>query len=192
MATGEMSRAAALAVRGALSGILAWAAILGARKLGIQNDTIVPGLQIGAPAMVPGLTFGFVLGAYLAACGRLTPAQVVLFWLASGIAYYVAYHVAYHLVADGPLGEGLLPLAIAGIVAGFCGSALLGLLSMPLLQIRVARLRRSIAVGGLAGVLLPLIAIQGFEIVPGLLAFFVAWQAAYAASLAPAVEDPVR
>jgi hypothetical protein len=192
MATREMSRAAALAVRGALSGVAAWAAILGARKLGIQNDTIGAGLQIGATAVVPGLAFGLVLGAHLAARGWLAPARMIGYWLASGAAYYVAYHVAYRLVADGPLGEGLLPVAAAGVAAGFCGSALLALPSMLVLRVGAARLRRSIAVGTLAGILLPLIAIQGLEIVPGLLFFFVAWQAAYAASLAPAVEQISR
>src|SRR5258708_3677976 len=107
MATRSLPRAARLGLRGAISGALAWAVIVAARKLGIQNDSIYPGVQLSVAALAPGLIFGIVLGAYLVVHRRLAPARAVGYWLASGVAYYAAFHVAFHLVASEALGRSL-------------------------------------------------------------------------------------
>jgi hypothetical protein len=188
MATRPLRRAAGLSARGAISGVLAWALIVGARKLGIPNDELRPGLLVSVAAIAPGLVFGVMLGAYLVIERRLDAMRAVAYCLASGISYYAAFHVAYHLLASEALGRSLAAFSAAGVAAGLTGSALLALLSMPLLRGGIARLRLSVVVGTLAGALLPVSAIEGFEIVPGLGAFFAIWQGAYAASLAPAID----
>src|SRR5262245_27147653 len=141
----------ALAVRGVASGAGAWAVMLAARKLGFQNSDLMPGLQLGAPSLAPGLVFGLAIGGYLARRSRLAGARVAGYLLASGVSYYVAYHVAYNIVAREWLGGGFGSLIAAGVIAGFCGSALLALLAMPLLRTGIHALRLSLAVGAIAG-----------------------------------------
>lgn len=181
-----MRDAAMLGLVGAVSGAVAWGAIVGARRIGFRAEEVVAGIQLGPLPLFPGLVFGPIFGAYVAARGGgLESGRQVAYWLASGLSYLAAYHVAYHLVAGGPLG-GIGGFIAAGVAAGFVGSLLLALLTMPLLRVPAVAVRLSVAVGAIAGALLPLISIDdvgGISVGP--LAFFVLWQGAYAASLGP-------
>jgi hypothetical protein len=172
-----------LGVRGAIAGALAWLAIVVLDKLGIPAASDVSGFQLGPLTLVPGLAFGVVVGMQLAVRGRL-----VAYVVASTLAYLLAYHVAYYMGAIMRL-DNILLLALDGVVAGLCGSMLLAFLTMALLRVDASAVRLSVAIGGAAGVLLPLATMGDWRgVALGPLVFFVLWQAAYAASLAPVTD----
>jgi hypothetical protein len=148
-----------LAGLGGLAGALGWGAIVGQRALGAQPVLAVGWVQLG----------GRGLAGYAAA---------------SGLSYLVAYHAVFVLLgmvgADGVLGP-----AVAGAGAGACGSALLGALTIALTAAPPRILRASLVAGSAAGALFPLVPLGNGGLPLGMLAFLAAWQALYAASLAP-------
>jgi hypothetical protein len=184
--TGRIAPAIRLGVVGAISGAVAWGVIVGLRRLDVRP--VFDGIgfvQLGPFTLVPGLMFGLLVGSYLAARGGWSVAQRAGYVLASGGSYLVAYHVAF--VALGMMGgDSEVAAAAAGVVAGLCGSLLLGFFTLALLQPAPRALRLSIIVGAAAGALLPLLTWGlGSGPAAGPLAFFALWQGAYAASLAP-------
>jgi hypothetical protein len=79
-------------------------------------------------------------------------------------------------------------ITVSGIPAGLAGSLVLGVLARALLQVPARLvLRRPVIVGTLAGALLGLGSIDDHNGL-GFLAFFVLWQGAYGASLAPMLQ----
>jgi hypothetical protein len=80
--------------------------------------------------------------------------------------------------------------AIAGALA-WLAIVILDKLTRALLRARAAAFRLSIAVGSLAGALLPLAALGDWRgVAPDPLVFFVLWQGAYGASLASLGSEP--
>jgi hypothetical protein len=107
--------------------------------------------------------------------------------LASSLAYLAAFHVAFYIL--GNLSHGgdtpFIVYVAAGMPAGFVGSALLALATKILFSQRGYRLfGRSVIVGTLAGALLVLGMFDDHNGL-GFLSFFILWQAAYGACLAP-------
>jgi hypothetical protein len=177
-----------LALLGAVSGALAWLVAIVLGRFGILAASDVGGVQLGPVTLAPGVAFGVILGWYLVKRGRLAAGRFVAFVIASAVSYLLAYHVAYTIGALMRF-DTVLALAADGIVAGLCGSVLLALLTMALLRAKAHALWLSVAIGGGAGVLLPLAAMGDWGgIALGPLVFFVLWQGAYAASLAPAID----
>jgi hypothetical protein len=173
------------------SGALAWGVIVGLRHLDVRPVADAVGwVQLGPFTLAPGLMFGVVVGAHLKRRGRWSPAQLAGYVLASAGSYLIAYHIAF--IALGMIGrmmggDSLAATAAAGVVAGLCGSLLLGFCTLALCGLAARAVQASIAVGAAAGALLPLLTWGLGDGGPGVgpLAFFALWQGAYAASLAP-------
>jgi len=122
--------------------------------------------------VLPGLIFGAVIGAALRRAGRLSSRAVAVFASVATAANALA--VIATLTAIEPLERllgGHVGLAGAGLIGGAIGG---GLLAVP-----AAVGPRPLLAGAALGLLLPL-----FESVPGEIAFYVLWQAGYAAALA--------
>lgn len=184
--TEDRSNSMTLAALGMFSGAAAWALVNFTSDTGLRFEwTLFHGAIVFYPASVfPGLVFGLIIGVPLRRRGKVDGLRQLGFAAAAAFAYFCAFHVAFH-VSDtfspgDPLGD-FVGLAASGIPAGLVGSLVLGL-SMRLLFRAPSRLvlRLPVLVGGAAGALLGLI-----EYDRTLLAFFVLWQGAYAASLAP-------
>lgn len=161
------------AMVGAACGAIAWGLILALETLGLPLHLEVwDVVQLQPLSLLPGLVFGLGVGWLL----RRRGGRLAGYAAAATAGHFCAYHVAYHLfmAADGPEA---LRLALAGLAAGAVGAAVLGAATQPPLR------RLPVVVGGAAGVLLALVLLPG-EPGPGWLAFFVLWQAAYAAALA--------
>ena len=100
-----------------------------------------------------------------------------------------AFSVGFAIVAKLDSSDGVMPFIVGGLPAGLAGSLVLGLLTRWLFPAAGRRLlRRSIVTGTLAGALLGLAALDPHN-TWGFLAFFVLWQAIYAASLFPLLSD---
>jgi hypothetical protein len=100
-----------------------------------------------------------------------------------------AFHVGFIILAKLQNNDDIMPYVVGGLPAGFVGSLLLGLMTRWLFPAAGRRLLgRSIVIGTLAGALLGL---AGFDSHNGwgFLAFFVLWQAIYAATLFPLLSD---
>jgi hypothetical protein len=131
--------------------------------------------------VAPGLVFGVVFaGAFLASRRVALPGGLVL-CLGSVIANTVA--VAASLATRDIVGHvvaGPVQLAITGAIGGAVGGGLLALSLRRLLT--PAGARRLGAIGAALGLLLPL-----WETGAGMVAFYILWQAGYAAALAAAL-----
>lgn len=140
--------------------------------------------------VAPGLIFGVVFGTVLWLGRLLGPVRAAIYAVAAALSHAAAIFTALRLV--GPLRDhfGLhdLPaLIVCGVVAGALGGGLLTAVTRALAPIRPWPLPA--LAGALMGALL--VAIDGGE--PGLFAFYMLWQAGYAACLAftlPRVEKP--
>ena len=180
----DLPNAMKLAVIGAISGGLSWLAIDASDSGSLKFDLESYGIMVLPIAVYPGLVFGLLMGAYLRYRTRMSWLHGVGYVLAAGLAYFAAFHAAFYIVSaeSDDLGS-LLANIIGGMAAGLVGSLLLGLASKYLLRVR-ARLAMGlpVAVGTVGGALLEL---GNFGDRWGFLAFFVLWQAAYGASLAP-------
>ena len=191
---------AALAALGAMSGAAAWASS-GAAAWALVPLMDFAGLHFGRSGwdvlfigplnLVPGLVFGLVIGFLLRRRGGLGAARQVGYVLAAGLGYFAAVHIAIY--SGGELARLPFPAAllIRGMLGGLAGSVLLGVLTVWLLRVPAAlALRWPVVTGSVAGGLLSLFALddhsEGASLLEAiLLAFFVLWQGAYAASLAP-------
>lgn len=161
-----------------LSGRLAGlGAVAGAMTAGIGvacgDDHMLDAFYIA-----PGLVFGLIVGGALWR-DRLLPG---VRWLGYAVAAGMANAVAVLLAVRGVdpvlrlVGNEHVAVALIGLVAGAVGGGLLGVASRWLIGAR--RWGWAAGVGGLFGVLLPVL-VEGGAL--GALAFYVLWQAGYAA-----------
>lgn len=85
---------------------------------------------VSAPAILPGLTFGLAIAAWLLHREWITRGKAVGLAVASAVAYFAAYWSAFYLVTL--CGRGMLLSTVrlalfhAGMIAGLVGTALLG------------------------------------------------------------------
>jgi len=180
--------AAKLGLLGAVSGALSWAIVDNADALGLNfdSDKYILLLPVG---IFPGLVFGALIALALLATRRTGWRHAIAYAIASIVSYMAAFHVGFTILAKQQNNDDVLPYVVAGLPAGFAGSLLLGLLTRWLFPAAGRRLLgRSIIAGTLAGALLGLAALDPHNSW-GFLAFFVLWQAIYAASLAPLLSD---
>jgi|SRR5579872_2128340 len=180
----DLPISAKLAVLGAISGALSWLLIDVSDSGGLKFDLEGYGVMLLPIAVYPGLVFGLLVGAYLRHRTRIGWPRATAYVAASALAYLGAFHVAFYIVTGDSNSEGeVLAYVISGVPAGLVGSLLLGLATKYLLRVP-ARLAMGLplAVGTAGGALL---ALGSFADRWGFLAFFVLWQAAYGASLAP-------
>jgi hypothetical protein len=182
---GDLPTAAKLAVLGMISGAVSWALIDASDSPSLKFDVEGYGVMLMPIAVYPGLVFGLIVGAFLRHRTKIAWLSSIGYVLAAGLAYLGAFHVCFYIVASESNDQGgALTYIVSGVPAGFAGSLLLGLLSKFLLRVpgRLV-LRLPLAVGTAAGALL---AITNYDDSRwGFLAFFVLWQGAYGASLAP-------
>ena len=183
---GDRSHAAKLAVLGMISGALSWALIDFSDRMDLKFQFEGLGLLLLPVSIYPGLVFGLIVGALLRLRAKATWLRAAGYVFAAGLGYACAFHVAFYIVANG-FGGDEAPLAyiVGGIPAGLAGSLVLGLSTKALLGVpgRLV-LRRPVAIGTAAGALLGLAGLDSHN-GWGFLAFFVLWQGAYGASLAP-------
>ena len=181
----DLPNAAKLAAVGAVSGGLAWLLIDASDSGSLKFDLENYGVMVMPIAVYPGLFFGLLMGGYLRFRTGIGWLRAIGYLLAAGLGYFAAFHVAFYiLTAVSDDVDSVLAYIIGGVPAGFVGSLLLGLLSKFLLRVR-ARLVMGLplAVGTVAGAFL---ALASFDVKGwAFLAFFILWQAAYGASLAP-------
>jgi len=182
-----------LGLLGALTGAISWTTVIHAEELHLSfwhMHFYEPFAATLAPiALYRGLVFGIAFGSVLAWARHWAWLKAAGFVLASFLGYLIAYHLAVFIGASAKFG-GDSAIYWVGVPAGLAGSAILGFFSNLLFRWpRNSQLVRSIVVGTLAGACSPLSTIgigrndhfMGW----GLLAFFVLWQGAYGASLAP-------
>ena len=183
-------RAAALklGLLGAISGALSWAIVDNADTLGLNFDSDKYTLLLPV-GIFPGVVFGAVIALTLLGTGRARWRHAAAYAIASTVSYMAAFHVCFIILAKLQNSQSVISYIVGGLPAGFAGSLLLGLLTRLLFPAAGRRLLgRSIVSGTLAGALLGLAALDphnGW----GFLAFFVLWQAIYAATLFPLLSD---
>jgi hypothetical protein len=180
----DLPNAAKLAVIGAISGGLSWFLIDASDSGSLKFDLESYGIMVLPIAVYPGLIFGQLAGGYLRYRTGSSWLRAIGYVLGAGFAYFAAFHVAFYIINSvSDDGGQTLAYVISGVPAGLVGSLLLGLASKYLIRVR-ARLVMGLplAVGTVGGALLVL---GNFADRWGFLAFFVLWQAAYGASLAP-------
>ena len=181
----DLPNAAKLAVVGAVSGVIAWVIIDASDSGSLKFDVEDYGIMLMPIAVYPGLVFGLLAGVYLRYRIRISGLRTIGYVLAAGLGYFAAFHVAFYIInAESDEQGAVVVNIISGVAAGFAGSLLLGLLSKFLLRMP-ARLVMGLPllVGTASGAFLALTSFDhnGWTF----LAFFVLWQAAYGASLAP-------
>jgi hypothetical protein len=187
-----------LGALGAVCGAISWAAVIHAEELHLafwHMHFYEPFAATLTPfALYPGLVFGIVFGLVLARGRRMAWLKGVGFVLASFFCYLVAYHLAVIIAASAKFG-GDSAIYWIGVPAGFAGSAILSFFSKLLFRWPGKhQLVRTVVVGTLAGACSPLatIGIHHNDYSMGLLAFFVLWQGAYGASLAPLLSSDAQ
>ncbi len=184
--TGDRSVAPKLAVLGMISGALSWAVIDSADKLDLNFQFEGFGLLLLPVGLYPGLVFGLIFGAVLHLGAKLALPRAIAYVFAAGLGDICAFQVAFYIIGNGFSGaETPVAYIAGGIPGGLAGSLVLGLLTKRLLQVpgRLV-LRRPVAVGTMAGALLGLGSLDSHN-GWGFMAFFVLWQGAYGAALAP-------
>ena len=185
--TGLRSPALKLAALGAVSGAISWALVNYAETLNIKFEYEGAGMMLLPVGVYPGVAFGMLFALALVLARHASPLRAVGYVLASSLAYLAAFHVAFYILGNmqHDSDNSILPYVIAGVPAGFAGSTVLGIFTRLLFPSRAQRLFiRSVITGTLAGALLVL-GMYDDHNGWGFLAFFVLWQAAYGACLAP-------
>lgn len=131
--------------------------------------------------VLPGLVFGLAFGTLLRRLRLLSLGRAALYCAAATLANAAAVVTAMQSLdtVEAIVGAGRLALALSGSIAGAVGGGLLALAMIP--PLRIAQWPRLVAAGALLGMALPLL-IDGREI--GTFAFYLIWQAGYAAALA--------
>ena len=140
--------------------------------------------------LYPGLIFGVAFGIILSwREGRLEPIAVLGFALAAAVSNALA--VATWTAVDDPIGSllkaeetGTMMFGITGPIAGAVGGGLLGYSARWLLG--AVAWPRLLTAGAALGLLLPLVQSE-----PGFFAFYILWQAGYAATMASIIA-PIR
>ena len=178
----DRSNLATCAGLGMLSGGVAWVLtmLLGEdSSAGILRGTP---FEVSALTVVPGLTFGLVIGLLWRRRGMASKLGVLGYTVAAGVAYFISFHIAVNVFdrLSGLPGEDVA-LVVSGIIAGLIGCCVLGMVTAYLLRVPYqSALGLPVLVGGAAGAFLPLINLPGDW---GFLAFLVLWQGAYATGL---------
>jgi len=191
---GLRPRAAKLAVLGAVSGAISWTLINFAETLKIQFDVERSGVLLLPVGIFPGVVFGILFALALVLARHASLSRGLGYVLASTLGYLAAFHLAFYILGNLQHGNdtSFLVYVVAGLPAGFVGSTLLGLFTKLLFPLRGQHLfGRSVIVGTLAGALLVLGMFDDHN-GWGFLAFFVLWQAAYGACLAPLLNSSAR
>ena len=185
MLAGRAGQSATLGVLGAISGALAWGAIVGLRSLGVPPVSGIGWIQLGPFTLAPGIVLGMIVGARLAWDGVLGRRRLAAYVIASAASYLLAYHVAFVLL--GMVGYDRFVNSVAGGGGGaLCGSLVLGFFTTVLMPVGARAVWPSVVVGAAAGALFPLVTVSHWDDIPlGVMWFLVLWQAAYAASLVP-------
>jgi hypothetical protein len=181
------SKAPKLAGLGALSGAVAWALINYAKPLGIDFDVESGGVVLLPIGIYPGLIFGIAFSVLFSWLRRAAALRAVGYIIASLVGYAAAFHVAFYILGnlDHDNDSPIIPYVVSGVPAALVGSTLLSLATKLLFRYPGYRFFwRSVIVGTLAGALLCLGSIDDHNGL-GFLAFFVLWQGAYGACLAP-------
>ena len=180
----DLPNAAKLAVLGAISGALSWLLVDVSDSGSLKFDLESYGVMVLPIAVYPGLVFGLLIGGYLRLRTGIRWLRAIGYVLAAGLAYFAAFHVAFYIINSvSDDGGQTLAYVVSGVPAGLVGSLLLGLATKYLLRVP-ARLVMGlpVVVGTVGGALL---ALGSADDRWGFLAFYVLWQAAYGASLAP-------
>jgi hypothetical protein len=153
-------------------------AITGATAAGVL---VAIDFQWASLYVLPGLVFGLAFGTLLQRQRLLRLGRAALYCAAATLANAAAVVTAMHSLdtVEAIVGSGNLALALSGSIAGAVGGGLLAAAMMP--PLRIAQWPRLVAAGALLGAALPLL-VEGREI--GTFAFYVIWQAGYAAALA--------
>jgi hypothetical protein len=182
---GDRSAAVKLAILGMISGGLSWALVELTDQLNLKFDYEASGLLLVPVGVYPGLVFGVIFGALFHLRAGISRSRAIGYVLAAGLGYIAAFHVAFYIIANVSSHDATPAYIVGGIPAGFVGSLLLGLLTKLLLQHpnRLV-LRVPVITGTVAGALLGLGSIDDHN-GWGFLAFFILWQGAYGAALAP-------
>jgi hypothetical protein len=154
---------------------------------GVMQGGACTGID-GAFYLFPGLVFGIAFGLLLHRRGRLSRSGAIGYALAAVVGNAVAVTVcisALHPLNDLlPFDNPVLDLAVAGIIAGAAGGALLGVIFRALY--RGGSIRPGILVAGALGMLAPLII--SFDARGGF-AFYMIWQGGYAAAVAAGLQS---
>ncbi len=182
-----------LGVLGGISGAISWALVNYAEDLNIKFEYEGAGMMLLPVGVFPGVVFGILFAIALVLARHASSLRGLGYVLSSSLSYLAAFHVAFYILGNmqHDNDSSILPYVIAGLPAGFAGSALLGLFTRLLFPFRDWRLfARSVITGTLAGALLVL-GMYDDHNGWGFLAFFVLWQAAYGASLAPLMSGDV-
>jgi len=132
--------------------------------------------------VLPGLVFGLAFGTLLHRQRLLRPGRAALYAAAATLANAAAVVAAMQSLdtVETIVGSGGTPaLALSGGIAGAVGGGLLAAAAAP--PLRIGQWPRLAAAGALLGALLPIL-IEGQEI--SIFAFYMIWQAGYAAALA--------
>ncbi len=183
-----------LGLLGGISGAISWALVNYAEALNIKFEYEGAGMMLLPVGVYPGVVFGILFAIALVIARHAKALRGLGYVLASSLAYIAAFHVAFYILGNmqHDSDSSLLPYVIAGVPAGFTGSALLGLFTRLLFPFRNWRFfTRSVITGTLAGALLVLGMYDDHNGL-GFLAFFVLWQAAYGACLGPLMSDAQR
>jgi hypothetical protein len=172
-----------------ISGGIAWALIM---LLGNNSSAgVLRGTQfeVSALTVLPGLTFGLLIGLLWHRRGMASRPGVLGYTVAAGVAYFISFHIAGNVFdrLSGWLREDVA-LVVSGIFAGLIGCCFLGVVTANVLRIPYqSALGLPVLVGGVASGFLPLINLPGDW---GFLAFLVLWQGAYAAGLVRLLPAP--
>ena len=192
--TPSRSTALKLAALGGVSGAVSWALVNYAEPLNIKFEFEGAGVMLLPVGVFPGVVFGILFALALVLGRHANPLRALGYVLASSLAYLAAFHVAFYILGNmqHDSDSSILPYVIAGVPAGCAGSTLLGIFTKLLLPLRGRTFFvRSVIVGTLAGALLVL-GMYDDHNGWGFLAFFVLWQAAYGACLAPLMSSPAQ
>lgn len=131
--------------------------------------------------LFPGLMFGIVFGPLLRVYRELRAAAAAGYAAAAMLANAAAVFVCVSLQHpfDDVLPNPIVDMAIAGAIAGALGSFLLGITQARLAAVPLRLL--AVGVGAGLGVLTPIMLMYES---PGAFAFYIIWQAGYAAAVA--------
>lgn len=168
------------AILGAVTGVLAAAGVLYLKLGDLPGDWLSVEFYV-----YPGLIFGLAFAVLFWMEKRLKPVGAIALAFAATVSNALA--VAAWTLIDHPVASllgkedtGSITFAATGAIAGAVGGGLLGYSAARLL--RVAGWPRLLAAGAALGLLLPLVQSQA-----GFFAFFILWQAGYAATMATVV-----
>ena len=169
----------AFALLGVLSGSLAGVVILAAQNMGAIESFAGVEVLLTPGSVVPGLTFGSIVGLVLRKFQRFGVGRLAAYAAASTVSYYAAFMLAVRIH------ETWLSLTPTGLIAGLFGSACLTGISAILFPfVRQPRpVLLMLTAGCLLGGALELVNYDFW----GTVLFFALWQAGYAAAFATAL-----